>query len=276
MTAGIVSTTGRDIQAPNDLTIPNAIQTDATINHGNSGGPLLDASGRVVGVNAQIQSGTGDANVGIGFAIVGNTAQSVAGQLNATGRSEHAWLGIVIGTIDPSVGKIVQGRPERGVLVVRVVKRSPAAKAGLVAARQRVTVGGIGAFVGGDAKEKHYNPTSGCSANGRSTGARPRAGSSFTAQARSSKACTATTSGSRRKTSSVSVKSSSGPAVREVLGVDIREKEPQFFEIASLLPVAPPVRGPSEDRPVSPGMTNLRLEPTRWTSALRGPYGTSP
>ena len=58
MTAGIVSATRRDIQSPNGLTIPNAIQTDAPINHGNSGGPLLDARGRVVGVNAQIQAGT--------------------------------------------------------------------------------------------------------------------------------------------------------------------------------------------------------------------------
>ena len=69
MTAGIMSATGRDIQAPNGLTIPNAIQTDAPINHGNSGGPLLDGSGRVIGVNAQIQGGTVDANVGVGFAI---------------------------------------------------------------------------------------------------------------------------------------------------------------------------------------------------------------
>ena len=76
MTAGIVSATGRDIQAPNGLTIPNAIQTDAPINHGNSGGPLLDRYGRVVGVNAQIEGGTVDANVGVGFAIPSDTARS--------------------------------------------------------------------------------------------------------------------------------------------------------------------------------------------------------
>src|SRR5215210_4515274 len=78
MTAGIVSATGRDIQAPNRLTIPNAIQTDAPINHGNSGGPLLDDRGRVLGVNYQIEGGTVDANVGIGFAIPANTAGSVS------------------------------------------------------------------------------------------------------------------------------------------------------------------------------------------------------
>ena len=93
MTAGIVSATGRDIQAPDGLTIPNAIQTDAPINHGNSGGPLLDGSGHVIGVNAQIQGGTVDANVGVGFAIPSDTARSVAQQLIANGHVEHSWIG---------------------------------------------------------------------------------------------------------------------------------------------------------------------------------------
>ena len=78
MTAGIVSATGRDIQAPNGLAIPNAIQTDAPINHGNSGGPLLDRFGQVIGINSQIEGGTVNANVGVGFAIPSATAQSVA------------------------------------------------------------------------------------------------------------------------------------------------------------------------------------------------------
>src|SRR5919108_94301 len=94
MTAGIVSAIGRDIQAPNGLTIPNAIQTDAPINHGNSGGPLLDRFGRVIGINAQIQGGTVDANVGVGFAIPGGTAKRVAEQLIARGHADHAWLGV--------------------------------------------------------------------------------------------------------------------------------------------------------------------------------------
>ena len=78
MTAGIVSATGRDIQAPNGRTIAGAIQTDAPINHGNSGGPLLDRFGRVVGINAQLEGGTVDANVGIGFAVPSSTARTVA------------------------------------------------------------------------------------------------------------------------------------------------------------------------------------------------------
>ena len=81
MTAGIVSALGRDIEAPDGVTIPNAIQTDAPINHGNSGGPLLDRFGRVIAINSQIEGGTVDANVGIGFAIPSARAQTVANQI---------------------------------------------------------------------------------------------------------------------------------------------------------------------------------------------------
>ena len=150
MTAGIVSATGRDIEAPNGRTIPNAVQTDAAINHGNSGGPLLDGSGRVVGVNAQIEGGTVDANVGVGFAISSAIARSVARQLIAGGHVQHAWLGVEVVTIDPSVAREVRGLPAQGVLVAQVVKGSPAAKAGLSAPTRRVTQNGITALVGGD------------------------------------------------------------------------------------------------------------------------------
>jgi S1-C subfamily serine protease len=150
MTAGIVSAVGREIQAPNGLTIPDAVQTDAAINHGNSGGPLLDRFGHVVGVNAQIQGGTVDGNVGIGFAIPGGTARSVAEQLISTGRAEHPWLGVQIDEIDPTVAKAIRGLPAHGVEVVKVVKGSPAAKAGLKAATRPVTVDGVSAFSGGD------------------------------------------------------------------------------------------------------------------------------
>ena len=151
MTAGIVSATGRDIQAPNGLVIVNAIQTDAPINHGNSGGPLLDRTGQVIGINSQIQGGTVDANVGVGFAIPSATATSVSEQLIATGHAEHAWLGVEVAAIDPSVARVVRGLPAHGVVVVKVVKGSPAAKAGLKTATQQVTVNGVRAFVGADA-----------------------------------------------------------------------------------------------------------------------------
>jgi S1-C subfamily serine protease len=150
MTAGIVSATGRDIQAPNGHTIPGAVQTDAPINHGNSGGPLLDRYGRVVGINAQLEGGTVDANVGIGFAIPSSTARTIASELIAHGHAEHPWLGVEIETIAPTVAHAVRGLPAHGVVVVRVTKGGPAARAGIVAARRQVTVGGVTGFTGGD------------------------------------------------------------------------------------------------------------------------------
>ena len=150
MTAGIVSATGRDIQAPNGLTIQNAIQTDAPINHGNSGGPLLDRSGKVVGIDAQIQGGTVNANVGVGFAIPSDTARSVADQLIAGGRVQHAWLGVEVETLDPTVAAVMRGLPAHGAVIAHVVAGSPAAKAGLKAATNQVTVNGVGALLGGD------------------------------------------------------------------------------------------------------------------------------
>src|SRR5919201_2058956 len=97
VTAGIVSALQREIQAPNSYAIDHVIQTDAAINHGNSGGPLLNADGRVIGVNAQIETGSTDGrggNVGIGFAIPINTVRTVVAQLMKNGSVEHASLGI--------------------------------------------------------------------------------------------------------------------------------------------------------------------------------------
>jgi S1-C subfamily serine protease len=150
MTAGIVSATGRDIQAPNNLTISDAIQTDAPINHGNSGGPLLDTSGRVIGVNSQIEGGTVDANVGVGFAISSNTARSVSQQLISRGRVAHGWIGVEVETIDPGLAGKVKGLPAHGAVVARVVKGGPAAQAGITAATRQVTVDGMTALLGGD------------------------------------------------------------------------------------------------------------------------------
>ena len=150
MTAGIVSALGRDITAPNGLSIPNAIQTDAPINHGNSGGPLLDRFGHVVGITSQIEGGTVNANVGVGFAVPADTARAVADQLLAHGRAEHAFLGVAVETIDPAVARAVRGQPSHGVAVARVVKNGPAARAGIEPATGQRIVNGVGVLVGGD------------------------------------------------------------------------------------------------------------------------------
>jgi putative serine protease PepD len=121
VTAGIVSALGRSMQAPNGYTINGSIQTDAAINHGNSGGPLLDLAGKVVGVNAQIESESGG-NDGVGFAIPSNTVRSIVGQLLENGSVEHAYLGVAVtATSDGSAGA----------QLAEVRSGTPAADAGL-------------------------------------------------------------------------------------------------------------------------------------------------
>jgi len=93
VTTGIVSALNRQITAPNNFAIDGAIQTDAAINKGNSGGPLLDLSGKVIGVNSQIESESGG-NDGVGFAVPSNTVERVARALIADGAVEYAYLGV--------------------------------------------------------------------------------------------------------------------------------------------------------------------------------------
>jgi putative serine protease PepD len=118
VTAGIVSALHREMTAPNNFTIANSIQTDAAINHGNSGGPLLDLTGKAIGVNAQIRSDSGD-NAGVGFAIPSNTVRSIVSQLVSSGSVQHAYLGVAIATAS------------NGVRLTEVRSGTPAAKAGL-------------------------------------------------------------------------------------------------------------------------------------------------
>jgi S1-C subfamily serine protease len=151
ITAGIVSALQRPITAPNGFTIDHVIQTDAALNHGNSGGPLLNARGEVIGVNSQIQtSGTSDGNVGIGFAIPINTVREVAAQIMRSGKVEHPFLGIEGKPVTPQVAKLFHLPARSGVLVAKVCAGSGAAKAGLKAASQSVTVAGESWPLGGD------------------------------------------------------------------------------------------------------------------------------
>ncbi len=152
VTAGIVSALHRPLTAPNDFTIDDVIQTDASINSGNSGGPLLNAMGRVIGVNTAIATGNTGAqgNIGIGFAVPINTVREVAGQLIGRGRVEHAFLGIGAQPIDPEVAKLFNLPVSRGLMVDRVFGGSGAQKAGLRAGTTEVVVAGQSYRLGGD------------------------------------------------------------------------------------------------------------------------------
>lgn len=129
-TTGIVSALKRLITAPNGFQIQNVVQTDAAINEGNSGGPLLDHAGQVVGINSQIATETGG-NIGIGFAVPSDTIRPVADSIIATGHAQHAWLGMTGRSVTPDIAKSLGVGAVRGVAIVQVDPRGPAAKAGL-------------------------------------------------------------------------------------------------------------------------------------------------
>jgi S1-C subfamily serine protease len=153
VTAGIVSALQRRIQAPNGFQIDEVIQTDAAINHGNSGGPLLNANGDVIGVNAQIETESGG-NVGIGFAIPIDTVKDVASQLINEGKVEHAYLGIDMVPITTELADNFRVPVDKGVLIQRVVAGSPAAEAGLKGGTTQVVLAGQTYWLGGDAITK--------------------------------------------------------------------------------------------------------------------------
>jgi putative serine protease PepD len=112
VTSGIVSALHREMTSPNNFSIDDSIQTDAAINHGNSGGPLLNSSAQVIGVNAQIESDSGG-NDGVGFAIPSNTVKTIVSELISTGKAEHAYLGVSVETANGSVrvGEVRGGTP---------------------------------------------------------------------------------------------------------------------------------------------------------------------
>jgi S1-C subfamily serine protease len=147
VTSGIVSALHRQMQAPNDFTINDSIQTDAAINHGNSGGPLLNSRGQVIGVNSQIRSDSGGSD-GVGFAIPSDTIKTIASQLIASGKVEHAYLGVSVATIPSSVGSDLN--LVEGVELKAVRSGTPAARAKLHAATGMKTVDGDQYPTGGD------------------------------------------------------------------------------------------------------------------------------
>ena len=128
VTTGIVSALGREMMAPNNFAIDNTIQTDAAINHGNSGGPLLNLRGEVIGVNAQIRSESGG-NDGVGFAIPSDTVKDIAGRLVSGGSIEHAYLGVGSQTIDEAAAEALD--IPRGAMVTEVRAGTAADRANL-------------------------------------------------------------------------------------------------------------------------------------------------
>ena len=147
LTSGIVSALNREMTSPNNFTISNSIQTDAAINHGNSGGPLLNAAGEVVGVNTQIKSDSGGSD-GIGFAIPSATVSSIVPQIISSGAVEHAYLGVGVASLSESVASEL-GVPA-GAMVTEVRQGTPAAEAGLRAASGSEMVNGQSYPTGGD------------------------------------------------------------------------------------------------------------------------------
>ncbi len=128
-TAGIISARGRDIQSgPYD----DYLQLDAPINFGNSGGPVFNAAGEVIGVNTAIFSPNGG-NIGIGFAIPANQAKSVIGELRNNGSVERGWLGVQIQNLDDELAASVGLKDTHGALVAEVLKDGPAAHGGVQA-----------------------------------------------------------------------------------------------------------------------------------------------
>ena len=153
VTAGIVSALQRQIDSSIPGTsIDHIIQTDAPINSGNSGGPLLNERGQVIGINTAILTGNPNerGNVGIGFAVPIETVRQIANELIQSGKVERAFLGIEVQPIDAQLAKLFQLPVDHGLLVTRVENGSAAANAGLRAGTTSVVVSGRSYVLGGD------------------------------------------------------------------------------------------------------------------------------
>jgi 2-alkenal reductase len=130
LSVGVVSATDRTIQALTDFQIGDAVQTDAAINRGNSGGPLLDANGQVIGINSQIKTSSGG-NEGIGFAVPVDTVKRSIQQLRANGKTSYGFLGVSSQSLYPQLARRLDVPVDEGALVADVVKGGPADKAGI-------------------------------------------------------------------------------------------------------------------------------------------------
>jgi len=150
LSVGVVSATDRTIDSlTSGYSISDAIQTDAPINRGNSGGPLFDARGRVIGINAQIRSTSGAAE-GVGFAIPIDTARRALEQLLRTGRVSYAYIGVTTQDVTPGLARRFGFAAAHGALVARVEPGTPAARAGLRGGTRVAGYNGLQVSLGGD------------------------------------------------------------------------------------------------------------------------------
>ena len=145
VTVGVVSATGRSIDTGNGYSIDGLIQTDAAINQGNSGGPLVDLAGEVIAINTLIvrNSGSGTVAEGLGFAIPINTAKAVAEQLIQNGSILHPFLGVSFQPITPDIAAAYHLPAQWGVYVTDVAANSPASQAGLQQGDIITSLGGV-------------------------------------------------------------------------------------------------------------------------------------
>jgi len=150
LAVGVVSATERSIDSLTSVyDVSDAIQIDAPINHGNSGGPLLDARGRVIGINAQIRSDSGNAE-GVGFAIPINSARRSMEQLISTGKVAYAYVGVTTQDVTPAISRRYGLGAPRGALIQGVVADAPAARAGLHGSANQEVFNGVPINIGGD------------------------------------------------------------------------------------------------------------------------------
>jgi 2-alkenal reductase len=133
VTTGVVSATGRSLDTGNGYLLEGLIQTDAAINQGNSGGPLVNLAGQVIGINTAIVRGNGASTVveGLGFSVPSSTVKAIAGQIIETGAAARPYLGVNVQSIDPSIARRYSLPVEYGAYVTKLLAGSPAEKAGI-------------------------------------------------------------------------------------------------------------------------------------------------
>jgi 2-alkenal reductase len=134
VTVGVISATDRSIQTNPGFELEGLLQTDAAINQGNSGGPLVNLAGQVIGINTLVVRGNGNTTAvaeGLGFAIASNTARAVVGQLIDHGFVSHPYLGVNWRTVTPQIAQAYNLGAESGVLITEIDPSGPAAQAGI-------------------------------------------------------------------------------------------------------------------------------------------------